>query len=184
MHNCGGRVAVLTLESGERLTDLAAIGRELAPLGVGLNRWPLPRGEVRALLDSESLDLREKSQVMASVRSRFDALQVAEGIQDADLIVLHSGIPGLQGILAKFSDPHTHADDEIRYIVDGSGIFGFVRPDGSQVGLTVEAEEFINVPAGVEHWFVLTESRRIKAVRYFTDTSGWTPAYTGTKRRL
>jgi cupin superfamily acireductone dioxygenase involved in methionine salvage len=61
-----------------------------------------------------------------------------------------------------------------------------VSPDGqtsqalkSQVELTIEPGEYINVPTGTEHWFVLTERRRIKAVRYFAGTDGWVPEYTG-----
>ena len=33
----------------------------------------------------------------------------------------------------------THADDEVRYIIEGEGIFGFVRPDGTQVELAAGA---------------------------------------------
>jgi 1,2-dihydroxy-3-keto-5-methylthiopentene dioxygenase len=59
-----------------------------------------------------------------------------------------------------------------------------VRPDGSQVELTVKAEEYVNVPAYTEHWFYLTETRRIKAIRYFSATEGWTPEYTDTEIRI
>ena len=55
-----------------------------------------------------------------------------------------------------------------------------MRPDGTQVELTVQPQEYINVPAGTEHWFYLTPKRRVKAVRYFTNTEGWVPEYTGT----
>jgi 1,2-dihydroxy-3-keto-5-methylthiopentene dioxygenase len=68
--------------------------------------------------------------------------------------------------------------------VDGEGIFGFVCPDKTQMELTIQPEEYINVPAGTEHWFYLTPLRRIKAVRYFVDTSGWTPEYTDTALRM
>jgi len=73
------------------------------------------------------------------------------------------------------------ADDEVRYIIDGEGVFGFVLPPSlpSQMELTVQPEAYINVPAGTEHWFYLTPQRRLKALRYFTGTEGWTPLYTG-----
>jgi 1,2-dihydroxy-3-keto-5-methylthiopentene dioxygenase len=72
----------------------------------------------------------------------------------------------------------------VRYIVAGEGTFGFVRPDGNQLELTVQAEEYINVPENTEHWFYLTPSKRIKAVRYFTTTEGWVPEYTSTEIKL
>jgi len=50
--------------------------------------------------------------------------------------------------------------------------------------LTVQAEDYINLPANIEHWFELTRSQRIKAVRYFTTTEGWVPEYTNTEKRF
>jgi 1,2-dihydroxy-3-keto-5-methylthiopentene dioxygenase len=94
--------------------------------------------------------------------------------------VLYPDLPQLPELCAKFDKCHTHDDVEVRYIVDGEGSFGFVRPDGSQVELTMSAGEYINVPANSEHWFRLTSTRRIKAVRYFSGTDGWVPKYTGT----
>ncbi|BCL34741.1 hypothetical protein NSMS1_11880 [Nostoc sp. MS1] len=96
---------------------------------------------------------------------------------------MHPGIANLDGLMAKFDQIHTHADDEVRYVIDGEAIFGFVCPDGSQVELTVQPEEYINVPARTEHWFYLTPARRVKAVRYFITTEGWTPQYTGREIR-
>jgi 1,2-dihydroxy-3-keto-5-methylthiopentene dioxygenase len=46
----------------------------------------------------------------------------------------------LNTLLSKFNRCHTHADDEVRYIIDGEGVFGFVRPDGSQVELTITSK--------------------------------------------
>jgi 1,2-dihydroxy-3-keto-5-methylthiopentene dioxygenase len=48
----------------------------------------------------------------------------------------------------------------------------------------VQPEEYINVPENTEHWFYLTPSRRIKAVRYFTTMEGWVPEYTGKEIRF
>jgi 1,2-dihydroxy-3-keto-5-methylthiopentene dioxygenase len=81
-------------------------------------------------------------------------------------------------MLAKFDKIHYHTDDEVRYILAGRGFFGFVEPDGEQFLLEVAAGDYINVPANTEHWFEMKDSKRIKAVRYFIDTSGWTPVYT------
>ena len=65
-----------------------------------------------------------------------------------------------------------------------AGVCRFTRPDGSQVELLVEAEEYINVPKDTEHWFYLTKENRIKAIRYFTTMEGWSPVYTDTPVRL
>jgi 1,2-dihydroxy-3-keto-5-methylthiopentene dioxygenase len=173
-------MAILQLEDGTRYTDLQDISRELAPLNVLLNSWAVGETqELRQLLAQDSLNENEKEQVLKSLDGYFEELKQTAGYQTRDLIVLHPGIPNLDALLTKFDKIHTHSEDEVRYIVDGEGIFGFVRPDGTQVELTVQPQEYINVPAGTEHWFYLTPARRIKAVRYFTGTEGWTPEYTG-----
>lgn len=178
-------MATLRLENGTELTDLAAIGQILAPLNIQLNHWTTGTDpQVQELLASASLNDEQKEQVLQGLDHYFNTLKENQGYTSRDLIVLHPDVPNLETLLAKFEKVHTHADDEVRYIVDGEGVFGFVLPDRSQVELTVQAEEYINVPAGTEHWFYLTPSRRIKAVRYFAGTAGWVPEYTDIQIRL
>ena len=178
------RMARLTLEGGRTLTELEAIGEELAPLSIRVDRWPIGEDRVvQELLARPALKDAEKAQVLEGLDRYFHQLRDTAGYQTRDLIVLHPEVPGLDEMLAKFDRCHRHDADEVRYIVDGDGVFGFVRPERSQVRLLVEAGEYINVPAGTEHWFYLTPSRRIKAVRYFTTTEGWVPRYTGTAIR-
>ncbi len=175
-------MATLRLENGQTLTDLEKIGGYLAALKVQLNRWPVGKDAVaHQLLAQLSLDEEQKEILLRSLDHYFESL---ESYQSRDMIVLNPEIPNLERLLEKFSRPHVHADDEVRYIVDGEGVFGFVCPDGTQMELTIQPEEYINVPAGTEHWFYLTPLRRIKAVRYFVDTSGWTPEYTDTALRM
>jgi 1,2-dihydroxy-3-keto-5-methylthiopentene dioxygenase len=42
-----------------------------------------------------------------------------------------------------------------------------------------EAGDLISVPANTKHWFDAGEKPYFTALRVFTDTSGWTPHYTG-----
>jgi 1,2-dihydroxy-3-keto-5-methylthiopentene dioxygenase len=178
-------MAILRLENGAVIDDIAAIASYLAPLSVELAQWSVgDHPHTLALLDRPSLEESEKEDLLRSLDGYFEDLKVNLGYQSRDLIVLHDRLPNLDGLLAKFEQCHTHADDEIRYIIDGEGIFGFVYPDGAQLELTVQREDYINVPAGTEHWFRLSPSRRIKAIRYFTTTEGWVPQYTGTPIRL
>jgi 1,2-dihydroxy-3-keto-5-methylthiopentene dioxygenase len=173
-------MATLRLTNGTVYHQLTDIQRELSPLKIQLHQWPLgddPR--LQELLAQDQLQPPDQAELLGHLDHYFEQLR-PQGYQTCDLIVIHPDIPGLDAMLAKFDRCHTHADDEVRYIVAGSGIFGFVRPDGSQVELTVTAAEYINVPAGTEHWFYLTEQRRVKAVRYFIDTTGWVPQYTDT----
>lgn len=178
-------MAVLRLENDTVITDLPGIAAELGPLGVTLEHRPTGDDPaIRALLEAESLTDPQKAEVLAALDHHFEALKATRGYQTRDLIVLQPLTPGLDGMLSRFDKAHTHSEDEVRYIVAGEGVFGFVRLDGSQVELTVQPDDFIGVPTGTEHWFRLTGVRAIKAVRYFTSTEGWTPDYTGTPVRF
>lgn len=178
-------MAILRLEDDTTYTHWSDIQRELAPLNIQINSWQIGNDtKLNALLAQDMLSDEEKEYVLKGLDKYFLQLAKTAGYKERDLIVLHSDVPNLDAMLSKFDKTHTHADPEVRYIVAGEGIFGFVRPDGSQIELTVQPGDYINVPNGVEHWFYLTSSRSIKAVRYFTTTEGWVPEYTDTEIRL
>lgn len=178
-------MAILRLEDGTIYTQLRDITRELAPLNIQLNHWAVGEDpEVHNLLAKDVLNDEEKEQLLQALDNYFEELKQTAGYQSRDLVVIHPEIPNLDAMLSKFDKCHIHEDDEVRYIVAGKGIFGFVRPDGSQVELTVQPEEYINVPANTEHWFYLTGEKRVKAVRYFVSTEGWIPHYTDTEIRF
>jgi 1,2-dihydroxy-3-keto-5-methylthiopentene dioxygenase len=180
-----GIMAILQLEDGTTYTELKEIARELAPLNIHLKHWPVgDNPEVRHLLTKDSLSDDEKEQVLQALDEYFQELKQTAGYQSRDLIVLHPELPNLDALLSKFDPCHYHTDAEVRYIIAGEGTFGFVRPDGKQMELTVQPEEYINVPPNTEHWFYLTASKRIKTVRYFTTMEGWVPEYTATEKRF
>ena len=170
-------MAKIELLSGQTITDIPSIQKILAPIQVQLSFWMIQQN-VEILLQQSQLQEEEKETVAKAHDIYFKSLQEKKGYQHRDLIVLHPDIPNLDTLLEKFSRIHTHDDDEVRYIVDGEGIFGFVLPNNTQILLTVEPGEFIHVPKDTEHWFVLTEKKRIKALRYFTTMDGWAPNYT------
>lgn len=173
-------MAILTRSDGTRFTEHAAIRPLLSTLNVRLERWDIPESpDLQNLLSREHLDAPSQDRLLPFFDDRFERLRTTLGYQARDLIVLYPGLPGLDALLNRFLSCHTHDDDEIRYIIDGEGIFGFVLPDESQIELTVMAGDYINVPKGTEHWFRLTPQKRIKAVRYFTSREGWVPNYTG-----
>lgn len=175
-------MAILRLEDGTTYTELGDIEGELAPLNVQLHRWSVgDNPEIHALLRQDALNDEEKEQVLQALDGYFEQLKASADYQSRDLVVLHPEVPNLDALLSKFNRCHYHTDDEVRYIIAGEAVFGFVRPDGSQVEVTVQPEEYINVPANTEHWFYLTPLKRVKAVRYFTTTEGWVPEYTDTQ---
>ncbi len=178
-------MAHFRLEDGTAFHDLEEIRTALLPLKVELAHWPIEKTpQIRELLAADSLTDQEKDLLLSALDSRFEEQRKKFGYETRDLVVLHSKVPRLEEMLAIFDKTHRHGDDEVRYIIDGSGIFGFVMPGGQQALLTIGSEEYIRVPAETEHWFVLDEKKRIKAVRYFTSKDGWVAKYSGTLVRL
>lgn len=91
----------------------------------------------------------------------------------ADVINVNPQTPGLDAMLAKFSREHIHTDDEVRFIVQGRGVF-HIHPrseegDGAVVAIEVEAGDLIRVPQNTWHWFGLCADRQIRAIRLFQD---------------
>ncbi|MHB1142021.1 MAG: 1,2-dihydroxy-3-keto-5-methylthiopentene dioxygenase [Sulfuricaulis sp.] len=178
-------MARIIFPDGTELRDLPAVQGRLARLGITLRHWPAPaEARAKALMEKQSLNDAEKEELLGFVQNRFDELKREKGYVTRDMVVIHEDIPGLADMLARFDKIHTHADDEVRYILDGQGYFGFVEPDGKQFLLEVSGGDYINVPANAEHWFEMRGCTRCKAVRYFIDTTGWTPNYTGRAREF
>ena len=99
--------------------------------------------------------------------------------ETADVISINSLTENYDAIRSKFLAEHTHTEDEIRFFVDGQGIFWFNLETEPVFNLLCEKGDLISVPAGTKHWFDAGESNPfVKAIRIFIDMSGWVPHYT------
>lgn len=151
-----------------RTEDPAVIGATLAPLGVRFERWPSPR----AIAPDEPAEA-----ILAAFRPHLDAL-LAGAAGTADVIRLRGATDAYPAMRRKFLDEHTHTEDEVRFFVHGSG--NFVLHIGNKVyDAQCTAGDLISVPTGTKHWFDAGPEPYCTVLRIFTDTSGWTPHYTG-----
>jgi 1,2-dihydroxy-3-keto-5-methylthiopentene dioxygenase len=116
--------------------------------------------------------------ILAAYQAKIDELKARGGYVTADVIDVHPTTPGLDAMLAKFSAEHWHDEDEVRFIVEGRGLFHIHPPGRPVFAIEVEPGDLIRVPKGTMHWFDLCGDRRIRAIRLFQDPSGWTPHYT------
>jgi 1,2-dihydroxy-3-keto-5-methylthiopentene dioxygenase len=116
--------------------------------------------------------------VLAAYKGKIDELSARGGYVTADVIDVTSSTPNLDAMLNKFNAEHWHDEDEVRFIVEGRGIFHIHPKTGPVFSIEVEAGDLIRVPKGTLHWFDLCGDRRIRAIRLFQDKSGWTPHYT------
>jgi 1,2-dihydroxy-3-keto-5-methylthiopentene dioxygenase len=107
----------------------------------------------------------------------LDQLKAERGYIEQDEVALNPATPNLDAICAKFVDEHFHDDDEVRFVLEGEGIFDIRSKDDQWMRVVVERGDLIVVPANRHHRFLLTEIKQIRCVRLFKDTSGWTPHY-------
>lgn len=107
----------------------------------------------------------------------LDRLARERGYVTQDVVELRPDTPNLDGILAKFKDEHLHRDDEVRFVLEGEGIFDIRGADERWLRVEVERGDLIVVPADLYHRFFLTERRQIRCVRLFKDAAGWVPEY-------
>jgi 1,2-dihydroxy-3-keto-5-methylthiopentene dioxygenase len=165
-------MAVIKLPAdGTVISDVNAVTAFLATCGIDYERWS-PDRPVDTDLTPEAL-LRVYARDIQRLMERG-------GYRTADVIDVRPDTPNLQAMLAKFNREHWHDEDEVRFIVEGRGLF-HVHPAGGDVfALEVEAGDLIRVPRGTHHWFDLCADRRIRAIRLFHDPAGWTPHYTET----
>jgi len=107
----------------------------------------------------------------------LDTLKAQRGYVEQDIVELNPDTPGLDELCAKFEGEHLHTDDEVRYVLEGEGIFDLRSKDDRWMRVTVEPGDLLVVPANLHHRFLLTSRKHIRCVRLFKDSSGWVPHY-------
>jgi 1,2-dihydroxy-3-keto-5-methylthiopentene dioxygenase len=154
-------------ETDRKIENEAEIRAELAALGIDYERWDLSRVAPDSSADS----------VLSAYAEEIEEMKRRGGYRMADVIDVYPETPGLDAMLARFDKEHTHDEDEVRFILAGRGIF-FLHLHSRVVSVEVGPGDMLRVPRGTTHWFTLCEDRRIRTVRWFQDTTGWTPHYT------
>lgn len=163
---CGDRPMAKLEFRGDTHTDPQAIQDLLGSFGVPYECWGL-----RAA--SGSLD----EQVLGIYHPEVEKLKTERGYLSVDLVALHPETPNLDGILQKFDKEHHHSDDEVRFTVEGEGVFEIEAEAGDFLKFTAEPGDLIVIPANRRHLFYLTEMRRIRCIRLFQTSAGWEAIY-------
>ena len=162
-------------------TDPAVIAPFLEARGLHFETWDVP-AEAKAIADKARPDDADKARLLAIFADMLAAKAASQGYRSADVVAIRSDLPGVDDALGKFDRVHFHDDDEVRAIVGGSGVFGFVGDDGRQFLVEVHAGEYLSVPAGMWHWFYCLADKNVTALRLFRDVPAWTPRYRSTAR--
>jgi len=156
-------------EESRSISDAGAVTEYLATMGIEYERWE-PSRPVAAEAPAE--------EILAAYAPEIEKLKSQGGYTTADVIYVKPTTPGLEGMLAKFNREHCHDEDEVRFIIQGRGLFHIHPRRGPVCAIEVEPGDLIRVPRGTWHWFDLCAERQIRAIRLFQNPAGWTPNYT------
>jgi 1,2-dihydroxy-3-keto-5-methylthiopentene dioxygenase len=151
------------------LTDFEGIRDALASIGVEFERW-----EASQPLDEKA----GQDEVIAAYRDSIDRLNAKYGFQSIDVVSMYPDHPQKDAARGKFLAEHTHADFEIRFFVDGAGMF-YIHHGGKVYATLCTRGDLINLPANLTHWFDMGPSPNFKAIRLFTTPDGWVGNFSG-----
>lgn len=161
-----------------------AVARYLCDRGLLYRRWETNRVR-RGLKTFYPFRDIEQRTLLGLYAEEILELKGSRGYVTQDVVALSDGpkngtatsqTPNLEALLATFRREHHHRDDEVRFIVDGGGLFT-IRQGALIFDIRVEPGDLLVVPAHTRHWFDLTEARKILCIRIFKDPAGWEAIY-------
>lgn len=120
----------------------------------------------------------DQDSILAAFDHQLKPLMQAGGYAVADVISVYPDTDNLPAIRNKFLSEHTHSEDEVRYFVEGEGLFWFNLEGHDVFSVLCQEGDLISVPANTRHWFDLGAEPHVRAIRIFTDQAGWVPHYT------
>jgi 1,2-dihydroxy-3-keto-5-methylthiopentene dioxygenase len=153
----------------ETTADAERIGQALAERGIGYERWPA-RVELGATADSAA--------ILAAYAPEIARVRATGRYPTVDAIRLTPDHPERMALREKFLAEHTHSEDEVRFFVEGRGLF-CLHIGAEVVQVLCETNDFLRVPAGTKHWFDMGSAPRFTAIRFFDNPEGWVAQFTG-----
>ncbi|PTL84644.1 acireductone dioxygenase [Vitiosangium sp. GDMCC 1.1324] len=152
-----------------RTRDFDAIRRELDSVGIRFERW-----EARQPLKPGA----SQAEILEAYRDSVERLKQERGFKTADVLSMVPDHPDKAALRNKFLNEHTHTEDEVRFFVEGQGLFS-IHKGGRVFNVLCEKGDLIGVPDGTPHWFDMGPQPRFTAIRLFTNTEGWVAHHTG-----
>tara|TARA_B100001063_G_scaffold89267_1_gene83088 strand:+ start:2386 stop:2931 length:546 start_codon:yes stop_codon:yes gene_type:complete len=154
---------LLKTREGKRIQD------ELKQRGIGFERWPAHhRPDISA----------SPAQILESYASEIKQTQARGHYPSVDAIRVLPDHPDRVSLRRKFLKEHVHTEDEVRFFVEGCGLFCLHIGD-EVVQVLCETDDWISVPANTPHWFDMGETPCFCTLRFFNHSNGWVAEYTG-----
>lgn len=160
-------------EVQQQLSDSSNIQTALDEVGVIYERW---KASTPLAADAD------QDAVLEAYADDIETLNQRFSFNSIDVVSMQADNPKKDEFRQMFLSEHTHADFEVRFFVDGQGLF-YLRPQdaapGAVYALHCTAGDLVSVPAGMTHWFDMGDKPNFKAIRFFTADEGWVADFTG-----
>jgi len=145
------------------------IAQELQQVGIRFEQWQ-PSEPVKA---GDTQDA-----ILQAYRNDVDKIVAECGFVAVDVISINNSNPNKQALREKFLSEHIHTEDEVRFFVDGCGLF-YLHIGDKVYSVLCEKGDFLSVPANTLHWFDLGAEPALAAIRFFNNEAGWVAQYSG-----
>jgi 1,2-dihydroxy-3-keto-5-methylthiopentene dioxygenase len=149
--------------------DGEEIQAQLTQRGIRFQRWPA----AAALPAGASAEA-----ILSAYAEEISRVRAEGGYATVDAIRLTPDHSDRQALRQKFLAEHTHSEDEVRFFVEGRGLF-CLHLGAEVLQLICEAGDLIALPAGTRHWFDMGPRPHFCALRFFHNPEGWVADYTG-----
>jgi len=153
----------------EATGETARMTALLAPFGVTYEAWEAA---------IELPDGADQDTIIKAYERDIERLKAERGYKSVDVVRMTPDNPQKDAARTKFLDEHRHAEDEVRFFVEGAGAF-YLRDDETILKVVCERGDLLSVPAGTRHWFDMGDSPYFCAIRLFTTENGWVADFTG-----
>jgi 1,2-dihydroxy-3-keto-5-methylthiopentene dioxygenase len=149
--------------------DEGRIRDALARINVRFERW----AALQALASTD-----QDVDILAAYQPEIQRLERSHAYQAVDVMRCLPDHPQREQLRAKFLAEHTHDDDEVRFFVEGAGMF-YLHAEARVHMVLCERNDLLSVPAGMRHWFDMGPEPHFTVIRLFTAPEGWVARFTG-----
>lgn len=124
-------------------------------------------------------DWAKEEDILKAYQSDIERIKNEDHYQTVDIVKMTPDLPKKNELRNKFLNEHTHTEDEVRFFVEGEGLF-YLHVHEKVYAVLCEKGDLISIPAEYTHWFDMGKEPCFIAIRFFTDPQGWVANFTNT----
>jgi len=152
----------------QQTSDQNQIASYLNAIGIRFEQW---EADQPLTLTSNGEEIQE------AYKKEIERLKIENDFQSVDVLKITPDHPKKVELRQKFLNEHTHDEPEIRFFVEGSGLF-FLHVADNIYSVLCEKGDLISIPTNYRHWFDMGTAPFFTAIRFFTRTDGWIAHFT------